>query len=211
VLPHAAMRAFGTDEEVHALADELVRNRLWETHARGYVIHDFLSYNLSSKEAERERKAARSRMRAFRKCSDVVRANTSRTRRRTNAFVPDGTGRESSPASSGEEGECEGKKPTPDAQARGLIELVNTTAGTHFQPVAANLKFVRARLAEFDDWTLAAMVLRQWATWKLKPEMRPYFRPATLFNAEKCAQYVGLLTDTDRAWIQRKQTQGAAA
>lgn len=104
-------------------------------------------------------------------------------------------------ASSQREEESE-KKGDP---AMELLEYVNTVGGTHFTPVEANLRFIRARLREVDDWTLAAVIRRQWAAWKDRPDMREYFRPETLFNATKCAQYIGLLTDTDRAWIERQR------
>jgi len=82
-----------------------------------------------------------------------------------------------------------------------LLDFVNETAGTHFRPVVANLRMIQARLQEYDHWTLAAVVRRQWAHWHADEKMRPYFRPATLFNREKCAQYVGQLTTEDDRWI----------
>jgi uncharacterized phage protein (TIGR02220 family) len=109
-------------------------------------------------------------------------------------------------------GEREGKKAPPHAShAPDVLAYVNEIGGTHFEPVEANLRLIRARLAEYDDWTLAAVVRRQWATWKLKPDMRPFFRPKTLFAAENCAQYVGLLTDMDRAWIAAQREKAVAS
>jgi uncharacterized phage protein (TIGR02220 family) len=201
-------------EQADILAEHLCATGLWVREAESYRDVTYLTDNPSAREIEKAKKAAKVRMRTFRSRSPERNGTVRANKRRTNAFVPERSGEENVVASVLEvKGESEGKTtaPTPDAQARGLLDLVNTTAGTHFEPVESNLKFIRARLAEYGDWTLAAMVLRQWATWKAKPEMRPYFRPATLFNAEKCAQYVGQLTDTDRAWIQRKQAQGAAA
>jgi uncharacterized phage protein (TIGR02220 family) len=193
------------------LVARLVEVGLFDAAESGVEIHDFLTYNPSSREVAKRRKQQRVRVSKHRKVKRTCNALPSDA---CNALLRDGTGRVSSSESlAAEKGESEGKTkpPTLDDRARGLLDAVNKTANTNFQPVEANMRLLRARLAEYDDWTLAAMVLRQWATWKAKPEMRPYFRPATLFGAEKCAQYVGQLTDTDRAWIQRKQAQGAAA
>jgi uncharacterized phage protein (TIGR02220 family) len=203
-----------SSEQAALLSDHLCATGLWVREAENFRDAQYLTDNPSSREVEKAKKAAKLRMRSHRSRSSEPPKRVRANKRRTNAFVLERSGEELVTASSSaSEGESEGKRkpPTPDDQARGLLELVNATGGTHFEPVESNLKFLRARLAEYDDWTLAAMVLRQWATWKAKPEMRPYFRPATLFNAEKCAQYVGQLTDTDRAWIARKKAQGAAA
>lgn len=91
----------------------------------------------------------------------------------------------------------------PDV-AHEVLEYVNDVGKTHFQPVEPNLRLIRARLREVDEWTLAAMTRRQWSAWR-GTDMQRFFRPETLFNATKCAQYVGQLTDTDRAWIARKR------
>lgn len=54
------------------LADALVTASLFDATTEGYFVHDFLSFNMSRKEVEEERRSARERMAA-------VRANKSRT------------------------------------------------------------------------------------------------------------------------------------
>lgn len=88
-----------------------------------------------------------------------------------------------------------GKKPNdtdPDSVA-GIIDYLNERAGKRFEAVEANAKFVRARLAEFDAATIRAVVDAKVSEWRDDAEMARYLRPATLFNAEKFAQYAGEL------------------
>jgi len=89
---------------------------------------------------------------------------------------------------------------------RDLIAYVNKVSGHHYEPVEANAKLIRARLAEgFSDWVLAAMVRWRYDTWKKEhPEMLEYFRPSTLFNATKCAAYVGAMPEELRQRAERK-------
>lgn len=80
----------------------------------------------------------------------------------------------------------------PD-DARLILEFLNEKTGKQFQPVKANLEKIKARLKEGatpDD--LRAVVARKYREWK-GTEMDKYLRPATLFNAEKFAQYRGEL------------------
>lgn len=73
------------------LAEELVTLKLWERNGDGYVIHDFLVYNPSSKALERQRNLTKLRVRALRERNAVTEPLPSGTR---NAHVPgrDGTG-----------------------------------------------------------------------------------------------------------------------
>lgn len=84
-------------------------------------------------------------------------------------------------------------KPKDDTPAR-VIEYLNTQTGKKFQPVDANLKLIRARIAEGATWeTLTGVVDLKCAHWLNDPKMHEYLRPSTLFNAEKYNQYVGLI------------------
>jgi uncharacterized phage protein (TIGR02220 family) len=72
-----------------------------------------------------------------------------------------------------------------------VLGYLNAKAGRNYKPVEANAKFVRARLADgftLDDMT--AVIDAKVLEWK-GGEMDQYLRPATLFNAEKFAQYHG--------------------
>jgi len=80
--------------------------------------------------------------------------------------------------------------PTTHA-AEAILAYLNERAGTRFQPVKANLDRIKARLREYDEETLRGVVDRKCAQWRADEKMRQYLRPATLFCAEKCAQYVG--------------------
>lgn len=100
-LSAAAVRQLARGDE--SLPAALVRSGLWEaersaeTEKTGrepvaFRIHDFLDYNLSAADARTLRKAAKERMKRFRTRSREQTPNE----RGTNAFVPDGTGREDS-------------------------------------------------------------------------------------------------------------------
>lgn len=77
--------------------------------------------------------------------------------------------------------------------ARRAIEYLNERAGTRFQPVEATLKLPAARVL-YDGATeadLRAVVDAKAAEAERGEFDRKYLRPATLFNAEKFAGYVG--------------------
>lgn len=73
-----------------------------------------------------------------------------------------------------------------------LLQFLNTKTGRHYRPTAKTLEPIRARLRE--GATVAecrAVIARKCREWSADDFMRPYLRPATLFNATKFAQYVG--------------------
>jgi len=79
-------------------------------------------------------------------------------------------------------------------QARDILIFLNEKAGRNYQPVEANTKLIIARLKEgYTEAELRQIVMRKCRDWKADDEMQSYLRPATLFNAQKCAQYRGEL------------------
>ncbi len=106
------------------------------------------------------------------------------------------------------------KKKQPSCAGE-LLEYLNELGGRRYPPVAANLDRIAARLREYDEYTLAAMLRRKWADWRAPDrggtDMRKFFRPKTLFAAENCAQYVGELTDLDLAWVAKQQAAQVAS
>ena len=98
-------------------------------------------------------------------------------------------------ALSGKPDESAPKTPRPktiSAETSEVISYLNEKAGTNFQIVEANTKLVAARLKE--GATLDAMkrvIDFKVSEWGPDSKMREYLRPATLFNAEKFAQYTG--------------------
>lgn len=73
-----------------------------------------------------------------------------------------------------------------------VLNFLNEKTGRHFRPEAANLQRIEARLkggATVEDCrAVIAMKCREWSK---DAKMAKYLRPATLFNAEKFAQYIG--------------------
>jgi uncharacterized phage protein (TIGR02220 family) len=84
-------------------------------------------------------------------------------------------------------------EPKPDVEAE-LIRYLSEKAGRSFEPVESNRKLVRARLAEgATPEKIRAVIDAKVAEWADDPRMARFLRPATLFGAEKFAQYVGAL------------------
>ena len=84
-----------------------------------------------------------------------------------------------------------------DEHAQLILEFLNHEAGRNYQATEINLRFIRARLsagATVDQ--CRAIIGRKTATWKGDPKMNQFLRPATLFNEEKFAQYLGELPAT---------------
>lgn len=84
------------------------------------------------------------------------------------------------------------KPKTNGAETSEVISYLNEKAGTNFQIVEANTKLVAARLKEGATLDGMKRVIDFKVTeWGSDSKMREYLRPATLFNAEKFAQYTG--------------------
>jgi len=87
-------------------------------------------------------------------------------------------------------------KVVPDnTVAREILDHLNRRTGHAYEPVEANLKLIRARLAEpgRTRQQVLAVIDAKVAQWLKDPEMSVYLRPETLFGAKKFAQYVGAL------------------
>lgn len=83
-------------------------------------------------------------------------------------------------------------------QSREVLEYLNQLAGKSYRPVKANLDLITARLKEgFSVDDLCAVVQRKTEEWQGKPDMEAYLRPATLFGAQKFAQYSGQLSQSN--------------
>jgi uncharacterized phage protein (TIGR02220 family) len=71
-----------------------------------------------------------------------------------------------------------------------VIECLSQNAGRRYEPVAANLAPVLARMREgYTERELRAICSVKARQWKDDARMNRYLRPATLFEATKCAQY----------------------
>jgi len=84
------------------------------------------------------------------------------------------------------------KPKTNGAETSEVISYLNEKAGTNFHLVEANTKLVAARLREGATLAEIKRVIDfKVSEWSADSKMRDYLRPATLFNAEKFAQYAG--------------------
>lgn len=72
-----------------------------------------------------------------------------------------------------------------------LLTFLNEMTGRHYRETKGNIKFIADRLKDYSEQELRTMVARKTRDWKNDPDMNKYLRPATLFNATKCDQYIG--------------------
>lgn len=81
-----------------------------------------------------------------------------------------------------------------NAAAVALLAFLNEKTGSRYQPVAANVKLIVARLQEgFTEKQIRQVIANRCLAWANDPKMEEYLRPATLFNATKFANYAGQL------------------
>jgi uncharacterized phage protein (TIGR02220 family) len=95
-----------------------------------------------------------------------------------------------------ERGYGDGRGRTAKAGSQDAIEILaflNEKANKNYRPVAANLSMIDARLKEYTVSELRMVIAKKCREWSTDDKMAEYLRPATLFNASKCAQYVGEL------------------
>lgn len=82
-------------------------------------------------------------------------------------------------------------------ECREVLQFLNTETGRGYEEVDSNLKLIADRLREGRSVDqLKVMIRFKVGTWLKDEKMSQYLRPATLFNATKCAQYVGEATET---------------
>ena len=70
-----------------------------------------------------------------------------------------------------------------------VLNYLNETASKCYQPIDANLKFVRARLTDYTVADLKKVIDRKVKEW-LGTGQEKYLRPETLFNATKFQGYI---------------------
>jgi uncharacterized phage protein (TIGR02220 family) len=73
-----------------------------------------------------------------------------------------------------------------------VLDYLNQKASRAYRPVDSNLRLIAARLKEgATPEDCKAVIDAKVAAWSTDAKMTAYLRPATLFNAEKFAQYIG--------------------
>jgi uncharacterized phage protein (TIGR02220 family) len=77
--------------------------------------------------------------------------------------------------------------------ANQILDHLNLKASRKFKDVKANISIITARLKEFSFEELIAVIDDRCLAWASDEKMHEYLRPETLFNATKCAGYVGSL------------------
>lgn len=79
--------------------------------------------------------------------------------------------------------------------AEQVLNFLNEKAGTHYKPVESNLKYIKARLKDYTEEDLKAVINKKVNEWK-GTKMQCYLRAETLFNATKFESYLNGLAPT---------------
>jgi len=82
------------------------------------------------------------------------------------------------------------KKEYKKGNKKEILSYLNQMAKTNFKPVDSNLKLINARLNEYTEAELKAMIDCKVSQWANDEKMSVYLRPSTLFNATKCNGYL---------------------
>lgn len=81
-------------------------------------------------------------------------------------------------------------------RAKAVLEYLNERAKTRYRPCESNLRFIRARLENYSEDELKAVIDKKVKEWS-GTAMAKYIRPETLFNATKFEGYVASI-DLDK-------------
>ena len=80
------------------------------------------------------------------------------------------------------------------ASAKRVLEFLNEKTGRAYRPVPVNIEKIVARMKEgATEGQCRQVIAKKSREWSTDERMVMYLRPATLFNREKFAQYVGEL------------------
>lgn len=84
------------------------------------------------------------------------------------------------------------RDPTLREQASSVLAFLNLKTGHTYRLIPTNLRLIEACLASGATVeNCRGVIARKVREWSVRPEMRQYLRPATLFNATKFEQYLG--------------------
>ncbi len=80
------------------------------------------------------------------------------------------------------------------AEALAVLDFLNRKTGKRFRPVRETVKLIEARLKSgITPDQLHAIIAIKIREWSGDPKTEKWLRPATLFGATKCEQYIGEL------------------
>ena len=80
-----------------------------------------------------------------------------------------------------------------EEESKYVIEYLNQQTNYNYKFVDKNIKLVSNRLKEYSKDELLAMIDYKCSEWLQDERFKKYLRPATLFNASKCADYIAQL------------------
>ena len=80
-----------------------------------------------------------------------------------------------------------------EKESKYVIEYLNQQTNYNYKFVDKNIKLVSNRLKEYSKDELLAMIDYKCSEWLQDERFKKYLRPATLFNASKCADYIAQL------------------
>lgn len=181
-------------------AEELVKAGLWATTESGWQIHDYHDYQPTAEEVI-AKKAAVSAVRAVAgRLGGVAKAKQDASKPLANGQqnpspVPVPVPEEESTALSRRAATARNGHGFSE-ESKAILDWLNDKAGKNFQPVAAHLRFVEARLKDHEPWVLRKVVTMKVKEWREDAKSNRWLRPKTLFNETNFANYVGELPAT---------------
>lgn len=215
-IPKAALGVLSQKKTAKRNAEALVRVGLWYDHGDHWQVHDYLDWNPSREEVEKQRAASaermrksRARRRGDRATNATVAAQPARNSAATDAHVAAQHTRNSAATNSASDGGVAAPTPLnlinpPIPPASGgatcgdppevrrvmasVLKRMAELSGATFSDSAE----LRARILEgHSEEDLIAVVESQWQR-EFMRNKREFFRPRTLFSARHFAEYLAI-------------------
>lgn len=206
-----------SDGEVRARPDwpaEMVRVGLWEKQETGYMVHDFLHWNMSReaylemkvKLSKAGKKGMKSRWKQHNQGYnepykvgnnpvDNPPYNKPITQQSTSTATLNSPNLNSPNPEGEKSGEKRGNGRDYREEAVEVLEFLNQKSGKNFRINQTNLSFIIARLKSgVDVQTCKSLIARKVRDWTPRPDMVGYLRPETLFNQKKFEGYLAEVT-----------------
>lgn len=159
------------------------------------TLPNFLEYNAPAKNGERSRAAERQR--EYRERQKNRYANGDVTRDVTMSHREEKRREDIKPTSMSDKSDVAPiaeKNLEAKESAKRVLEFLNEKTGRAYRPVPVNIEKIVARMKEgATEGQCRQVIAKKSREWSTDERMAMYLRPATLFNREKFAQYVGEL------------------
>lgn len=89
------------------------------------------------------------------------------------------------------------EKPKNILAAERVLTYLNHLTDRYYRPTKATLAMISARLKDYSEGDIIAVISSKCREWENDPKMEKYLRPATLFSASKFDSYFGQAKKSD--------------